>query len=81
MRKLDANSGFWQIPLGNESRELTTFIMPFGCYCLTFGISSTPEYFQKRMSTILDGHVASVLCLMDNLLIFGKDQMIDWLQP
>ena len=76
MSKLDANSGFWQIPLAKESRELTTFITPFGRYCfnkLPFGISSAPEHFQKRMSTILDGLVG-VLCLMDDILIFGKDQ-------
>ena len=76
MSKLDANSGFWQIPLSKDSRELTTFITPFGRYCfnkLPFGISSAPEHFQKRMSTILDG-LAGVLCLMDDILTFGKDQ-------
>ena len=76
MSKLDANSGFWQITLSKDSRELTTFITPFGRYCfnkLPFGISSAPEHFQKRMSTILDG-LAGVLCLMDDILIFGKDQ-------
>ena len=31
--KLDANSGFWQIPLSSESRLLTTFLMPYGRYC------------------------------------------------
>ena len=31
--KLDANSGFWQIRLAEESRLLTTFITPFGRYC------------------------------------------------
>ena len=30
--KLDANSGFWQIPLAKKSRLLTTFVTPFGRY-------------------------------------------------
>jgi len=54
--KLDANSGFWQIPLSPESRPLTTFITPFGRFCfnkLPFGISSAPEHFQRRMANIL----------------------------
>ena len=48
--KLDANSGFWQIPLATESRLLTTFITPYGHFCfnkLPFGITSAPELFQK----------------------------------
>ena len=28
--KLDANCRFWQIPLDEQSRPLTTFITPFG---------------------------------------------------
>ena len=47
--KLDANSGFWQIPLAKESSLLTTFITPVGR--LRFGITSAPEYFQKRHRT------------------------------
>ena len=46
--KLDANSGFWQIPLAKTSRHLTTFITPFGRYYfnkLPFGIiASAPEH-------------------------------------
>ena len=73
--KLDANSGFWQIPLSKESRLLTTFITPYGRYCfnkLPFGISSAPELFQKRMNNILRG-LEGVLCLMDDILIFATD--------
>ena len=58
--KLDANSGFWQIELAPESAKLTTFISPFGRFCfnrLPFGITSAPEHFQKRMSSILAGLV------------------------
>eukprot|EP00731_Ephydatia_muelleri_P036195 Em0214g1a len=67
--KLDANSGFWQIPLADSSRLLTTFITPFGRYCfnkLPFGISSAPELFQKRMGQILEG-LDGVLCQMDGV--------------
>ena len=56
--KLDTNSGFWQIPLSEESKLLTTFITPFGRYCynkLPFGITSAPEHFQRRMSSLLEG--------------------------
>lgn len=73
--KLDANSGFWQIPLAKKSHLLTMFITPFGRYCfnkMPFGISSAPEHFQKRMSKILAG-LKGVLCLMDDVLVFGKD--------
>ena len=74
--KLDANSGFWQIPLAKESRKLTTFITPFGRYSfnkLPFGISSAPELFQKRMSHLLQGLSGNV-CLMDDVLVFGANQ-------
>ena len=72
--KLDANSGFWQIPLAKDSRHLTTFITPFGRYCfnkLPFGITSAPELFQKRMKRILEG-LQGVVCQMDDILVFGS---------
>ena len=74
--KLDANSGFWQIPLTERSKLLTTFITPFGRYYfhkLPFGICSAPEHFQKRMSKILAG-LEGVLCQMDDVLVFGRDK-------
>ena len=61
--KLDANSGFWKIPLAEESRKLITFITPFGRYQfnkLPFGISSAPELFQRRMNHILEGMCGTV---------------------
>ena len=74
--KLDANSGFWQIPLEEKSKLLTTFVTPFGRYCfnkLPFGISSAPELFQRRMNAILEG-LEGCVDLIDDILIFGKDQ-------
>ena len=51
--KLDANRGYWQIPLDEESQLLSTFNTPFGRFCyqvIPFGIKSAQEVFQKRMS-------------------------------
>ena len=74
--KLDANSGFWQIPLSKNSALFITFITPFGRFCFNrfpFGISSAPELFQRRMSNLLTGMEGTV-CLMDDILIYGSSQ-------
>ena len=73
---LNANSGFWQITLAKNSQKLTTSVTPFETYHflkMPFGISSAPEHFQKRITAILSG-LEGVLCLMDDILIFGKDE-------
>ena len=73
---LDANSGFWQIPLDSQSAKLTTFITPFGRFCfhrLPFGITSAPEHFQRRMFRMLEG-IPGVLCMMDDVLVHGRTQ-------
>ena len=72
--KLDANSGFWQMPLSPVSAPLTTFITSFGCFFfhrLPFGITSAPEYFHCQMSEMLKA-LDGVLCLMDDMLVYGK---------
>ncbi|GFO00878.1 Pol polyprotein [Plakobranchus ocellatus] len=74
--KLDARSGFWQMPLDQQSRLLTTFLTPFGRFCmnrLPFGISSAPEIFQRRMSEILRD-IDGVICHMDDILIHASNQ-------
>ncbi len=71
--KLDANNGYWQIPLAEKSRKLTTFVTPHGRFCfnkLPFGISSAPELFHRRINGILDG-LDGVICTMDDILVFS----------
>ena len=74
--KLDANCGFWQIPLEEHSRDYTTFITPFGRFRfnkLPFGIASAPEHFQRRMNQMLAG-LEGVLIHMDDVLVYGKSK-------
>ena len=73
--KLDARSGYWQIPLDEPSRLLTTFITPFGRFCmnrLPFGICSASEIFQRMMSETLEG-LDGVVCHQDDVLIHAPD--------
>ena len=73
--KLDATSGFWQIPLDPSTAKLTTFISPFGRYYhkrFPFGISSAPEIFQRTMEDILQGET-NVVCFFDDILIHSKN--------
>lgn len=72
--KLDASSGFYQIPLHPDSCELTTFITLMGCYCsrrVPFGITSAPEIFQRKMTDLLCG-IEGVEVIIDDILIHGK---------
>ena len=73
--KLDARSGYWQIPLDEQSRLLTTFITPFGRFCmnrLPFGICSASEIFQRMMSETLEG-LDGVVCHQDDVLIHAPN--------
>ena len=74
--KLDANHGYWQIPLDDESQQLTTFNSPFGRYCFTrmpFGIKSAQEIFQKRMTQNF-GDLEGVETDIDDILVWGKTE-------
>lgn len=74
--KLDANMGFWQIPLTEVPAEYTTFITPFDQFHfnhLLFGIATAPEHFQCRMTEDIEG-LEDVICHIDDLLVWGTDQ-------
>ena len=76
--KIDANSGFHQIPLSTCSQLLTTFITPYGRFAykrLPFGISSGPELYQRVISRILEG-LEGVVCLMDDIVVFADNQQL-----
>ena len=70
---LDAASGFWQIPLADDSSRLPMFSMPQGRIRFTrlpFGLNSGPEVFHRVMGEILEG-IPGVECYIDELLIWA----------
>lgn len=73
---LDANSGFWTVPLDEESAKLCTFITPFGRFKflrLPFGISSAPEIFHAIMMAHF-GDIPNVIIYTDDILIYAKNK-------
>ncbi|KAJ8030205.1 hypothetical protein HOLleu_26545 [Holothuria leucospilota] len=74
--KLNCNNGFWQLPLDEESRLLTTFITPYGRYCFNRmppGVTCAPEIFQRQMSEIVKD-LPFVICQMDDILIHSSPE-------
>lgn len=73
---LDANKGFWQVTLSENSRELTTFNTPYGRYCfnrLPSGLSSSPEVFHRVFTKIFKD-IQGVEIYIDDILVYAKTE-------
>ena len=69
--KLDANSGFHQIPLSKQFKLLSTFLTPHERYAfnrLPFGVTSSQDTFESVVSKITEG-LEGVVCHMGNICI------------
>ena len=74
--KLDASSGYWQIPVDNETSKLLTFSTPYGRYRfrrLPYGIHLASEIFQKAIAEIIEG-VRNTVNLQDDIIIYASNQ-------
>ena len=74
--KRDAKSGYWQIPLDEESSFLTTFNTPFGRYRFTvipFGVVFAQEVFHRTVSEAF-GDIAGCETDIDDILVWGTTQ-------
>jgi hypothetical protein len=73
---LDLQSGFHQIPLDKDSRDLTSFSTETGSYRFTrvpFGLKISPNSFARMMSIAFSGLAPDkAFVYIDDLIILGK---------
>ena len=72
---VDANKGFFQLPLHEDSKKLTAMLTPCGVYVhnvLAMGLSLSSDVFESTIRDIIkDLH--GVVNIADDILVFGKD--------
>jgi hypothetical protein len=73
---LDCYSGFWQMEIKKEHKELTGFSVPSGHYefnRLPFGLSNTQANFQRLMDTILKDLVGTECSVyVDDVIVLSS---------
>jgi len=73
---LDCYSGFWQVKIKEEHKELTGFTVPSGYFefnRLPFGLSNSPANFRRLMDLVLKDLIGDKLhVFIDDVIIFSK---------
>lgn len=74
--KVDLRNGFWHVVLDEESSKLTTFQTYYGRYRwlrLPFGLSVSPEIFQRKVLEIFGG-LPGIVAVHDDIIIHGTNK-------
>ena len=75
--ELDLRHAYWQIPLDEESRLLTTFGTNKGRFCFNvgpFGLNSMSDACQRRVEQHITDGIEGALPYQDNIIIVGSTQ-------
>lgn len=72
---LDLHSGFWQIPLDERSKDVTSFSTSNGSYrfnVLPFGLNVAPNSFARMMTIAFSGlDPATAFIYLDDVIVIG----------
>ena len=75
--KIDANSGFWTLPMDPDSQLLTTFNTPWGRFCflkMPFRLYQSQYFFQFWMDTYFGDLNEGTCIIADDMKIHGQDK-------
>ena len=83
---VNMNSGFWQVPMDEESKQHTAFTLGsmglYECESMPFGLCNAPPTFQRLMLNCL-GELNLTYCLiyLDDVIIFSqmKEEHLEWM--
>ena len=85
LSKIDLTSGFHQIPVDPNVKNLTTFLSPKGKFRflkMPFGLKNAPSHFQRVMERVLQPVSSFAAVYIDDIIVFSdsRSQHIDHLQ-
>ena len=73
---IDMASGYSQVPVAEEDRHLTAFVVPHGLFqykTMPFGLCNSPATYSRLMSKVFSGDLFfGVLIYLDDLLIYSQ---------
>jgi hypothetical protein len=77
---MDLTSGFYNMPLHEDDRKYSAFTTPMGLYeynRLPQGLCNSPGSFMRMMTSIFgDQNYLSLLCYLDDILVFAPDERV-----
>lgn len=72
---LDLTSGYYQVPMCENSKRYTAFATPDGLFefeRMPFGLANAPSVFQRIINSMLKGKQNLALAYMDDLLVTSQ---------
>jgi len=75
---MDLVSGFYQMPLHPDSRDMSTFVcqtptgpVKYRFKVVVMGLTGAPSYFQTQMEKVMEG-IAGVIVYLDDIMVFSN---------